>query len=71
MTKQKKLEKENYIQSLFYLLILQRGYFDYWLDEDLFLTISQTTQYPLHRVRKIFFKDFYPNNKDFLSKFQY
>lgn len=71
MTRQKAIEREQYIYALFFLFISKRGYFDYWLDEDLFFQIAQTAQCSPHLVKKIFFKKFYPDNQAFISNFEY
>ena len=71
MTKQKKIEQEKQIEALIYLFIQQRGYFNEWEDENIFFLIAVTLQCSSHKVKKVFWKNLYPNKKfrEWLSHF--
>lgn len=72
MNKQKRLEKTALIKSLLFLFIEKQGYFDYWLDGDvLFAQVARTADCSVHKVKRVFFKDIYLNNKDFIDNFEY
>ena len=72
MNKQKRLEKTALIKSLLFLFIEKQGYFDYWIDGDvLFAQVARTADCSVHKVKKVFFKDIYLNNKDFIDNFEY
>ena len=72
MNKQKRLEKTALIKSLLFLFIEKQGYFDYWLDGDvLFAQVARTADCSIHKVKRVFFKDIYLNNKDFIDNFEY
>ena len=72
MNKQKRSEKTALIKSLLFLFIEKQGYFDYWLDGDvLFAQVARTADCSIHKVKRVFFKDIYLNNKDFIDNFEY
>lgn len=73
MNKMKKLKQETNIEALFYLFIQQRGYFDYWLDEEVFYEISETVRCSVHKVKRVFWKKLYvdKNFRVWLESFEY
>lgn len=72
MNRQKRNEQIILIKSLLFLFIEKQGYFDYWLDGDiLFAQVARTANCSIHLVKRVFFKDLYLNNKDFIENFEY
>ena len=63
MTRQKKIERDAYIEAVMWAIILKQSYFDYWLDYWAFYTCAQTCQCSIHKVKQIFFKKIYPTQK--------
>lgn len=74
MTRQKRIQKEIEIESFIYHFIVKTGTFDYWLDDYwLFPQVAYSCQCSLSLVRRIFFKELYPDTKfrEWLSQFEY
>ena len=73
MNKQKQLEETALIKSLLFLFIEKQGYFNYWLDGDvLFAQVARTANCSVRKVKRVFFKDIYLNNEDFIkNNFEY
>jgi hypothetical protein len=73
MTRQKKIEQEKQIESLIYLFIQRRGYFSEREDKDIFFLIAVTLQCSHHKVKKVFWKNLYPNKnfREWLTPFTY
>ncbi len=72
MTRQKKIEQHNRIKELIFMFITAKGYFDWWLDGDiLFWDVAKTLGCSEHKVKRVFWKDIYVNNYNWLSDFEY
>lgn len=62
MTRQKKIERDAYIEAVMWSIIYKRP-FDYWLDGWAFYTCAWTCQCSVHKVKKIFFEKIYPTQE--------
>ena len=72
MTRQKRIEQEKQIETLIYLFIEKRGAFDWWLDDYyLFYQISLTLNYPIRKIRRVFYKKVMKENYNWLMNFTY
>ena len=71
MTREKKNQQNQYIQSLIYLFIIQRKAFDWWLEPDLFEQVARTAQCSVHKVKRIFYKQILVEDYEWLMNFTY
>ena len=73
MTRKKKIELEKKIEQYIYLFIIKQQYFDYRLDSFLFANIAKTLGCSIHKVKKVFFKQLYPDLdfREWLQNFEY
>jgi len=73
MTRQKKEEQYFQICQLIYLSVLKQGYFNWWWEEgdELFTNVARTLQCPVHRVKRVFYKDLLVNNEEWFEGFTY
>ena len=71
MTREKKNQQNQYIQSLIYLFIIQRKAFDWWLEPDLFEQVARTAQCSVHKVKRIFYKQILVESYEWLTNFTY
>lgn len=71
MTRLKKIQQEQYIESLIYLFIEKAGAFNWWLDTWLFEQVASTAQCSVHKVKKVFYKKIYVENYVWLLNFSY
>ena len=71
MTREKKINQDNYIKSLIYLFIIKQGAFDWWLESYLFDDVARTANCSVHKVKKIFYKDILLNDYAWLTQFTY
>lgn len=72
MTRQKKIERDKQIKALLFLFIMKQGYFDWWLDGDIvFWNVAKTLNCSEHKVKRVFWKDIYINNYNWLSALEY
>jgi len=71
MTREKKIKQNQYIQSLIYLFIIQRGYFDWWLEPDFFEQVAKTAQCSVHKVKRVFYKKILIEDYTWLMNFTY
>ena len=69
MTRQKKIEKDMYIEAILWSMIKEIQAFDYWLDDWVFYSCSVTCQCSIHKVKQIFFKKIYPTQE--FKNFEY
>ena len=72
MTRQKKIEQHKQIKALLFLFIMKQGYFDWWLDGDIvFWNVAKTLNCSERKVKRVFWKDIYINNYNWLSALEY
>ncbi len=72
MTRQKKIERDKQIKALLFLFIMKQEYFDWWLDGDIvFWNVAKTLNCSEHKVKRVFWKDIYINNYNWLSALEY
>ena len=71
MTREKKIERETYIESLIYLFIIQQGAFDWWLEPWFFEDVARTANCSVHVVKRVFYKQLLPNNYEWFTNFTY
>ena len=72
MTRQKKIEKWNQVKELLIIFIEAQGAFDWWLDGYyVFCLVAKTAGCSTSFVKRVFFKDLYINNEDFITDFEY
>lgn len=71
MTREKKIEREIYIENLIYLFIIKQGAFDWWLEPWLFEDVARTANCSVHLVKKVFYKNILLNNYEWLMNFTY
>ena len=71
MTREKKINRDNYIRSLIYLFIVRQQSFDWWLEPWFFEDVARTANCSIHRVKRIFYKEIMPNDYVWLMNFTY
>ena len=71
MTREKKIKREIYIESLIYLFIIKQEAFDWWLEPWFFENVARTANCSVHLVKKIFYKKILPDNYAWLTNFTY
>ena len=71
MTREKKIKQNQYIQSLIYLFIIQKGAFDWWLEPEFFEQVARTANCSIHKVKKIFYKKILIEDYAWLMNFTY
>lgn len=71
MTREKKINRDNYIRSLIYLFIVRQQAFDWWLEPWFFEDVARTANCSIHRVKRIFYKEIMSNDYVWLMNFTY
>lgn len=71
MTREKKIDRDLYIENLIYLFIIKRGAWDYWLEPELFDEVARTVNCSVHKVKRVFFKKILPTAWEWLTNFTY
>lgn len=71
MTREKKINRDNYIRNLIYCFIICQQVFDWWLDKELFKQVARTANCSIHKVKRVFYKDILVNDYDWLMNFTY
>lgn len=73
MTREKKINRDNYIRGLIYCFIVHEQAFDWWLNSDsyLFEQVARTANCSVHKVKRIFYKDILINDYNWLMNFTY
>ena len=71
MTRQNKIQRQNKIYELLFIYIKALGFFDDWYDDYLFEQVARTVGCSVHLVKRIYYKKFYPENKNFIQGLEY
>lgn len=71
MTREKKIKRELYIESLIYLFIIKQEAFDWWLEPWFFENVARTANCSVHLVKRIFYKKILVDDYEWLMNFTY
>lgn len=71
MTKQKKIKQEKQIEILLYLFIEKAGFFDWWLDDFIFIQVAASLNCSIHKVKRVFYKKILIEKHSWLMNFTY
>lgn len=71
MTRYQKIEAEKKICQMFRQKIINRGFFDYSVDYNrMVLRIAYETKLSCALIKRVYYKKFRPNNKEFLDFYE-